>query len=238
MTEDIATLKAYVIDLERKVHTGTHSVEEIEKEKILIIHLISLHLNRLDTLHLLHQSRKSKETLMANVNEIDHVGEEAQVKFELNIGKHITFQRAPINATNQDSSESGTSSFPALHKQSKYSGHTHSTTKQVENQDTFSVGRVNLHRHEWLNDKINRELQDQLYVSEHLHNFKTLTKREREVIGYVTAGYQNKEISALLGITLDTVKQHRKAIRSKLGLDSIAALVRFGLVFKLKPEAL
>jgi hypothetical protein len=61
MTEDIATLKAYVIDLERKVHTGTHSVEEIEKEKILIIHLISLHLNRLDTLHFLHNNQDQKK---------------------------------------------------------------------------------------------------------------------------------------------------------------------------------
>jgi DNA-binding CsgD family transcriptional regulator len=238
MTEDIATLKAYVIDLERKVHKGTHSVEEIEKEKILIIHLISLHLNRLDTLHFLHNNQDQKNAPIVAANEVDHGGEERFVRTALALDKYPAMRKANGDSNHHEPITNGISFMLAAQRLGDYNSRIRSSTDQAENNNGSSHVSAELHHQSWLSERISRALQDQLYVSEHLHNFKTLTKREREVIGYVTAGYQNKEIAALLGITLDTVKQHRKAIRSKLGLDSIAALVRFGLVFNLKPEAL
>ena len=52
-----------------------------------------------------------------------------------------------------------------------------------------------------------------------------LTAREKEVCRMVHGGLSSKEVSGLLGISLQTVEKHRKNIRKKLGLvDSGATL--------------
>jgi FixJ family two-component response regulator len=53
-----------------------------------------------------------------------------------------------------------------------------------------------------------------------------LTARERDVLELVRAGRLNKEIAAELGIAEQTVKQHRGRITRKLGVRSVADLVR------------
>jgi len=54
----------------------------------------------------------------------------------------------------------------------------------------------------------------------------TLTHREREVLQYVIAGRLNKQIAASLGTVEKTVKVHRGRMMSKLGVKSVADLVR------------
>jgi DNA-binding NarL/FixJ family response regulator len=49
--------------------------------------------------------------------------------------------------------------------------------------------------------------------------FQPLSKREMEVLTYVTQGLSNKEIAASLGISHQTVKNHVTAILRKLGVD-------------------
>lgn len=51
-----------------------------------------------------------------------------------------------------------------------------------------------------------------------------LTAREREVLEHVVHGRMNKQIAAALGIHERTVKLHRNAITSKLGVRSVAEL--------------
>ena len=55
---------------------------------------------------------------------------------------------------------------------------------------------------------------------------KRLTPREREVLGLVVAGRMNKQIAAELGTAEQTIKQHRGRVMKKLGVDSVAELVR------------
>lgn len=57
----------------------------------------------------------------------------------------------------------------------------------------------------------------------------TLTAREREVLDLLAAGRSNKEIAARLGITLSTAETHRTNLMRKLGLHSIAEVVRYAL---------
>lgn len=57
--------------------------------------------------------------------------------------------------------------------------------------------------------------------------FARLTARERDVFLRVAAGRMNKEIAAELGIVEQTIKQHRGRVMQKLGVDSVADLVRF-----------
>jgi two-component system nitrate/nitrite response regulator NarL len=49
---------------------------------------------------------------------------------------------------------------------------------------------------------------------------KQLTGRERQILGYVSAGMSNKAIARALGISHDTVKLHVRHILAKLGLSS------------------
>jgi len=54
----------------------------------------------------------------------------------------------------------------------------------------------------------------------------TLTPREREVMSYVITGMLNKQIAGELDISEETVKIHRGRVMRKLGIASVAELVR------------
>jgi FixJ family two-component response regulator len=61
-------------------------------------------------------------------------------------------------------------------------------------------------------------------VSERL---ETLTERETEVFCHVVRGQLNKQIASDLRISERTVKHHRTAITTKLGVPSVAELTQF-----------
>ena len=56
--------------------------------------------------------------------------------------------------------------------------------------------------------------------------FAVLTPREREVMTHVIAGRLNKQIAGDLGTTEKTIKVHRGRVMEKLGVRSVADLVR------------
>ena len=56
--------------------------------------------------------------------------------------------------------------------------------------------------------------------------FDMLTKREVEVLSHVVQGRLNKQIAGDLGIHERTVKLHRTAITTKLGVQSVAEVTR------------
>lgn len=57
-------------------------------------------------------------------------------------------------------------------------------------------------------------------------SFDTLTGREQEIMGLVTAGLMNKQIAGELGVSEITVKVHRGNVMRKMGAKSLAELVR------------
>jgi FixJ family two-component response regulator len=59
-----------------------------------------------------------------------------------------------------------------------------------------------------------------------LEQIETLTPREHEVMTHVISGKLNKQIAADLGIAEDTIKTHRGRVMQKLGVSSVAELVR------------
>jgi FixJ family two-component response regulator len=62
-----------------------------------------------------------------------------------------------------------------------------------------------------------------------------LTVREREVLEHVIAGKLNKQIAAILGTAEKTVKVHRGRMMAKLGVRSVAELVRFAQQADIRP---
>ena len=56
-----------------------------------------------------------------------------------------------------------------------------------------------------------------------------LSAREEEVLALVAGGWPSREIAARLSISQRTVEHHRSHLLQKLGRDSTAGLVRYGL---------
>jgi len=60
-----------------------------------------------------------------------------------------------------------------------------------------------------------------------------LTPREQIVVKLVAEGYSNKGISAMLDLSVKTTEAHRAAAMRKLGVNSIAGLVRYAVQARL-----
>lgn len=56
--------------------------------------------------------------------------------------------------------------------------------------------------------------------------WSSLTPREKQVLPHILAGRLNKQIAVELGVALKTIKVHRARIMQKLGVRSVAELVR------------
>jgi DNA-binding NarL/FixJ family response regulator len=67
------------------------------------------------------------------------------------------------------------------------------------------------------------------FLSRRPREGSALTHRERGVVQLIAEGYTNKQIAALLNISLKTVETHRASIMRKLNLSSSAGLVRYAI---------
>lgn len=56
--------------------------------------------------------------------------------------------------------------------------------------------------------------------------YATLTPREREVMAHVATGLMNKQVAGLIGLSEITVKIHRGNVMRKMGVRTLADLVR------------
>ena len=92
-------------------------------------------------------------------------------------------------------------------------------TKPFRDQDLLEAVRAAIER-----DRARREQESSIAALK--TRFASLTSREKEVIGYVSAGLLNKQIAAEVGISEVTVKVHRRNIMQKMNARSLAELVR------------
>jgi len=68
--------------------------------------------------------------------------------------------------------------------------------------------------------------------------YEALTKREREVMELVTRGLMNKQVAGELGLSEITVKLHRSRLMRKMGVRTLADLVRTSEALRsMKPPA-
>ncbi len=63
--------------------------------------------------------------------------------------------------------------------------------------------------------------------------FSVLTARERQVLQMVAEGNSTRNIASLLHLSIKTVETHRQQIMSKLGLGSVADLIKYAIREKL-----
>ena len=76
------------------------------------------------------------------------------------------------------------------------------------------------------------DLNEQKHIMQRLDS---LTTREHEILTYLITGMLNKQIAYELKISEWTVKAHRKRVLEKLGVTSIAELVRLTEKMGIKP---
>ena len=78
------------------------------------------------------------------------------------------------------------------------------------------------------------------YLRKRAHMPSALTKRELEVVGFLTEGLSNAEIGTRLSISTNTVRNHMQSVLSKLGarsrLEAVAIAARQGLVRSTPPQ--
>lgn len=65
---------------------------------------------------------------------------------------------------------------------------------------------------------------------------KTLTPREHEILQYIVSGKTNAQIATVLALSVKTIEWHRGNLMSKLGVHSVADLVRYALQHRLVKE--
>jgi len=65
--------------------------------------------------------------------------------------------------------------------------------------------------------------------TENVASSDKLTSREREILQLLAEGHSNKEIAKLLNLSVKTVETHRTNLMKKLGLHSLAELVRYAI---------
>lgn len=75
--------------------------------------------------------------------------------------------------------------------------------------------------------------QEYFSLETNLERYRSLTEREREIMMHVVTGQVNKQIAASIGLSDVTVKIHSAQVMRKMGVSSLAELVR--IADKLKP---
>jgi FixJ family two-component response regulator len=92
-------------------------------------------------------------------------------------------------------------------------------TKPFRDQDLLDAVRIGLER-----DRIRRE--NDIKISKLRAQYELLTPREKEIMAFVTTGLMNKQIAGEIGVSEITVKVHRGNVMRKMGMRSLAELVR------------
>ena len=92
-------------------------------------------------------------------------------------------------------------------------------TKPVRDQDLLDAVKLGLEK-----DEAKRRSQKASATVR--AQYESLTAREQEVIGLVTAGLMNKQVAAEMGVSEITVKVHRGNAMRKMKANSLADLVR------------
>jgi FixJ family two-component response regulator len=79
-------------------------------------------------------------------------------------------------------------------------------------------------------DKVHRHKEAQRKAI--LQKLAKLTPREKEVLDYVVRGWLNKQIGGALGVHEKTIKVHRGRVFQKMGVKTVAELVRMTVGIK------
>lgn len=102
--------------------------------------------------------------------------------------------------------------------------------RAVANKEAFLPPKYTRMMLEYLRELISRVPGDSILKGleeADLDEAQVLSKREKQVVKLVAEGYRSAQIGEKLGITTRTVSRHRARIMEKLGVNSIAGVIRY-----------
>jgi FixJ family two-component response regulator len=102
--------------------------------------------------------------------------------------------------------------------------------KPFRDQDMLDAVRLGLER-----DRVRRE--GEKAIADVRGKFASLTPREQEVMGLVTAGLMNKQIAGQLQLAEITVKLHRGSVMRKMEAKTLADLVRMADIVGIRKKS-
>ena len=73
------------------------------------------------------------------------------------------------------------------------------------------------------------ELLDEHDYEKHFQKYTDVTARQAQILELITLGFSNMEISRKLEISVKTVEKHKRVIKDKFGLTSMAEVVHFAI---------
>lgn len=85
----------------------------------------------------------------------------------------------------------------------------------------------------YITPKLDRLIDENTFLRKNHKVFNTLTKREKEILGYLAVGNTPKEISEKLFLSEATVLTHKRNLRSKLKINATVDLLKFAQAFDL-----
>ncbi len=104
---------------------------------------------------------------------------------------------------------------------------------QYDKGKTESVEELNIYNQsiltnsDWLEFKASFEVSYPKYIKKVLHNFASMTEAELRLFLFIKMHLSTKDISAILGISPDSVKKTRHRLRKRINLNEQQSLEEF-----------
>lgn len=70
-------------------------------------------------------------------------------------------------------------------------------------------------------------IEENNFLKSNISNYTKLTKREKEIMVILAQGLRQKEVADKLFISIETLKTHWKNIKKKLGIKSVAEVIKY-----------
>ena len=192
-----------------------------------------IHLNNLDNFSLLWMSRQMQNDLQADVEQARRQG----ASFLMDIihpetTRHVLPSLHALANQMDDHHITGFIQMIRHNKREPYQAYY--TTAKISHKlnclISQSVPLVNFEKHL---RSISLSMECDKIRTDHFVRFLSLTKREKEILGLIAAGNDNKMIARKLCISYWTVRTHRRNILQKLDANCIQDLVRLAYIFGL-----
>jgi DNA-binding CsgD family transcriptional regulator len=85
-----------------------------------------------------------------------------------------------------------------------------------------------------LSKKVSQLLEESTFFRDHYPVYRTLTKREKEMLLLLAKGATNKTIAEKFSVSLDTIDSHKKNLKKKLGVKESSELIQYARAFELE----
>jgi len=82
---------------------------------------------------------------------------------------------------------------------------------------------------EWLSPALSKRVIAAYTEVDRLDPVSVLTTRQREILQLIAEGHSTRDIAARLNVSVKTVETHRSQLMDRLGIYTVAGLVRFAL---------